>query len=166
MWTLTDVGWCIVAGDSSSHGTALAWLALLATQIVLNSLLGQYALLDQRALGMSLCSGVSSMLFSKSMALPSNTSKGTVVTLVSTDAVRIRSVLEHIHLLWITPLNILSALTMCWMLLGSATLGALGVVAVLLPINWLSTQQFEVVQDKMLSQQQSRMKRFTEVCGL
>ena len=59
---------------------------------------------------------------------------GAIVTLMSADAERLPMAMLLVHSAWILPIFILSALIMMWNLIGLATLVAIGIIVLTVPV--------------------------------
>ncbi|GFU41793.1 canalicular multispecific organic anion transporter 2, partial [Nephila pilipes] len=64
-----------------------------------------------------------------------NFTVGEVVNLMSVDTQRIMDYVQMVNLLWSAPLQIVIAIYLLWQQLGIATLGGLGVMILMIPLN-------------------------------
>lgn len=88
---------------------------------------------------------------------------GEIVNLMSVDTQRIMDYMQVFNLLWVTPLQIGIAIFLLWGQLGVATMGGVGVMLLLLPINGVITAYIRKYQVALMKQKDKRTKLMNEI---
>ncbi|KAL1477414.1 hypothetical protein MTO96_017487, partial [Rhipicephalus appendiculatus] len=129
---------------------------------------GQY---DYRiyVISMRMRSAMINAIYKKALALSSvargQYTTGEIVNLMSVDTQRVMDYIQVFNLIWITPLQIGLAIWLLWGQLGIATLGGLGVMIILLPINGVVTAYIRKYQVQLMKHKDRRLKLMNEILG-
>ncbi|XP_075738556.1 ATP-binding cassette sub-family C member 3 isoform X2 [Rhipicephalus microplus] len=129
---------------------------------------GQY---DYRiyVISMRMRSAMINAIYKKALALSSvargQYTTGEIVNLMSVDTQRVMDYIQVYNLIWITPLQIGLAIWLLWGQLGIATLGGLGVMIILLPINGVVTAYIRKYQVQLMKHKDRRLKLMNEILG-
>ncbi|KAK8778644.1 hypothetical protein V5799_020015 [Amblyomma americanum] len=129
---------------------------------------GQY---DYRiyVISMRMRSAMINAIYQKALVLSSvargQFTTGEIVNLMSVDTQRVMDYIQVFNLIWITPLQIGLAIWLLWGQLGIATLGGLGVMIILLPINGVVTAYIRKYQVQLMRHKDRRLKLMNEILG-
>lgn len=129
---------------------------------------GQY---DYRiyVISMRMRSAMINAIYKKALALSSvargQYTTGEIVNLMSVDTQRVMDYIQVYNLIWITPLQIGLAIWLLWGQLGIATLGGLGVMIILLPVNGVVTAYIRKYQVQLMKHKDRRIKLMNEILG-
>ncbi|KAK8766469.1 hypothetical protein V5799_006750 [Amblyomma americanum] len=129
---------------------------------------GQY---DYRiyVISMRMRSAIINAIYKKALVLSSvargEYTTGEIVTLMSVDTQRVMDYIQVFNLIWITPLQIGLAIWLLWGQLGIATLGGLGVMIILIPVNGAVTAYIRKCQVQLMKHKDRRLKLMNEMLG-
>lgn len=90
-------------------------------------------------------------------------SLGALTTLLSVDVGRPLAAVPFLHVLWSAPLQIGVALYLLYGQLGLATFAGLGVIVLLLPVNFALAKGMSAVQERLMKCKDGRMAKIVEV---
>jgi ABC-type multidrug transport system fused ATPase/permease subunit len=89
---------------------------------------------------------------------------GTIINLMSTDSFRIAEVTAYLHYLTASaPVQLVIAIAMLWRVMGVSALPALGVMVLLLPVNYLIARGFTSTSRRIQKTTDKRLHRTNEV---
>ncbi|XP_064490246.1 multidrug resistance-associated protein 1-like [Ornithodoros turicata] len=153
--------------DPIWKGLLFAFTMFFASMV--ESLLnGQY---DYRifCVAMRMRSAIINAVYQKTLKLSSTArskfTTGEIVTLMSVDTQRVMDYMQVFNLLWVTPLQIGIAIYLLWGQLGVATMGGVGIMLLLLPINGVITAYIRKYQVVLMKQKDKRIKIMNEILG-
>ena len=132
-------------------------------------------------------SGLSAIIYKKSLKLSSSSrnkfSSGEIINLIAVDATKIQEALTFVTFIWTSPLHVGLTVYFTWQFIGSAVLVGLyfycrfihyiffhlmsflglGVLLILLPMNWLDFYYMERFQKKQMEHKDMRVKLIGEI---
>ncbi|XP_077529739.1 multidrug resistance-associated protein 1-like [Haemaphysalis longicornis] len=129
---------------------------------------GQY---DYRiyVISMRMRSAMINAIYKKALALSAVArgcyTTGEIVNVMSVDTQRVMDYIQIYNLIWITPLQIGLAIWLLWGQLGIATLGGLGVMIILLPVNGVVAAYIRKHQVQLMKHKDRRLKLMNEILG-
>ncbi|KAJ2649364.1 Transporter of the ATP-binding cassette (ABC) [Coemansia sp. RSA 1250] len=93
----------------------------------------------------------------------SMTSMGKITNLMAVDAHKISEVSAYLHTLYQLPAEIVITILMLYQLLGIASMGGLGTIIVLVPIQWKLVSIWSVYQNQLMKTSDRRMSMMNEI---
>jgi ABC-type multidrug transport system fused ATPase/permease subunit len=151
--------------DDGSFEQGVAWAAALAALGGVYVVANTHSAVMGMQMGMRARTAATAAIHAKLLRSSSNTSRGTVSTLVGTDAGRLVDIGWDLHSIWAAPLYLVIAVGLTWRLLGVAILPALGVALLLLPVTTTLMSSFDRTSASILKHQQRRMTVMSEIVG-
>jgi ABC-type multidrug transport system fused ATPase/permease subunit len=91
------------------------------------------------------------------------TSTGTLMNLLSTDAGTPTGVIYFLNLLWSSPSQIIVALILLWRLLGPAVLAGVSFMLITLPLNAWLFRRMSKIEEEFSAKRDERVKRVNEM---
>ncbi|KAH7939131.1 hypothetical protein HPB52_007142 [Rhipicephalus sanguineus] len=165
---LTFVSPLILDSDDPLWRGLLFAFTMFFSAMLESILNGQY---DYRiyVISMRMRSAMINAIYKKALALSSvargQYTTGEIVNLMSVDTQRVMDYIQVFNLIWITPLQIGLAIWLLWGQLGIATLGGLGVMIILLPVNGVVTAYIRKYQVQLMKHKDRRLKLMNEILG-
>eukprot|EP00124_Ichthyophonus_hoferi_P005008 Ihof_evm1s639 gene=Ihof_evmTU1s639 len=160
----------LFAKDSSapvSHGYSLA-IALFAVVTLQTLFLNQYYHLCFQT-GIRVRTAVATSVYQKSLRLSSGARKestlGEITNLMSVDAQRFLNVTGYLQTLWSAPLQICLALYFLYETMGPSIFAGLGVMLLMIPINFITTTIIAKKEQKLMDARDERMVSVNEALG-
>ncbi|CDW52941.1 multidrug resistanceprotein k; multidrug resistan ceprotein j; multidrug resistanceprotein b [Trichuris trichiura] len=150
---------------SLSYGIFFSFMLLLIG--IFQSLLLQTYYAITFRVGMNLKSILMSAIFEKALRLSSEsrrqTTAGEMTNMLSVDIERILEVCPYLLLVWSAPLEVILALVFLWSNLGPSVLAGLGVMVLMVPINFgLSNMELKC-QVQQMALKDKRLKMMNEI---
>ncbi|KAJ2451544.1 Transporter of the ATP-binding cassette (ABC) [Coemansia sp. RSA 2336] len=93
----------------------------------------------------------------------SMTSMGKITNLMAVDAHKVSEVSAYLHTLYQLPAEIVITILMLYQLLGIASMGGLGTIIVLVPIQWKLVSIWSVYQNQLMKTSDRRMSMMNEI---
>ncbi|XP_054723431.1 multidrug resistance-associated protein 1-like [Uloborus diversus] len=118
-------------------------------------------------IAMRIRSCIISVVYKKALVLSNaarkNFTVGEIVNLMSVDTQRVMDYVQLVNLLWSAPLQIVIAVYLLWQQLGYATLGGLGVMILMIPLNAVISVLIRKFQVLLMRDKDKRTKLMNEV---
>ncbi|KHJ47249.1 ABC transporter transmembrane region [Trichuris suis] len=148
-----------------SYGIFFSFMLLLIG--VFQSLLLQTYHITTSRVGMNLKSILTSAIFEKALRLSNESRKqttaGEMINMMSADIERVLHVCPYLLLVWSAPLEVILALVFLWGNLGPSVFAGLGVMVLMIPINFAISNLELKCQVQQMALKDTRMKMMNEV---
>ncbi|KAL6061689.1 Canalicular multispecific organic anion transporter 1 [Balamuthia mandrillaris] len=151
---------CLTEGRGLKEG--LAWTLGLFLASLTKTLANQQQNKEAELLGLDAKTSVSAAVYRKNLRL-NGQSKGEVMTLMSTDATKFRSLARQLNFLFTSPVTITLILVKLFFMLGVSALAGVAVMILFLPINVVTMYNFTHLQDHMMRYSEKRVKIISEI---
>ncbi|KFD70131.1 hypothetical protein M514_02283 [Trichuris suis] len=148
-----------------SYGIFFSFMLLLIG--IFQSLLLQTYHITMTRVGMNLKSILISAIFEKALRLSNESRKqttaGEMINMMSADIERVLHVCPYLLLVWSAPLEVILALVFLWGNLGPSVFAGLGVMVLMIPINFAISNLELKCQVQQMALKDTRMKMMNEV---
>ncbi|PRP77744.1 putative multidrug resistance protein [Planoprotostelium fungivorum] len=153
--------------DSQQTYVGLGLVAVLSGSMLLGSILqNQYAYLIHN-LGIQVHTAITNIVYHKCFHLSSksrqSSSIGSMVNLQSIDAEKFEQLMPYLHMMWISPIEMIVAMVLLYNQLGWAAMAGLAVMVVLIPVNVYLAHYLTRVFDELMELRDSRTEKMNEI---
>ncbi|TID16010.1 hypothetical protein E6O75_ATG09068 [Venturia nashicola] len=94
----------------------------------------------------------------------SQVNSGTIINLMAVDSFKVSEICAYLHFLWAsTPVQFVMAIYLLYKILGYSSIAGIGMMALLLPINMIISNQFSKIQKQILAATDGRINTTNEV---
>jgi len=133
----------------------------------IQTLLFEHSIHIMMTIGMRVHTAIIGLVYEKALLLSSKSrgqsTAGELVNLMSVDAMHIMQTTNYINSLWSSPIQFGVALFFLYNTLGISTLAGLGVMLLIVPLNWLIVDRIVALQAKQMAEKDERIKMMNEV---
>ncbi|XP_023246593.1 multidrug resistance-associated protein 4-like [Copidosoma floridanum] len=153
---------------SSSPSDAYCYATIVVVATILDSSIFCHTLYQARQLGMRLRIAASSLIYRKmirlSCASANEASGGLVINLLSNDVARFELVLNFLHYVWVTPIQILVIAYFMWCKMGLTSLiGLLAIILQTIPIQVYIGKLVHALRKKLTEKIDRRVLLINEI---
>ncbi|XP_052813608.1 multidrug resistance-associated protein 1-like isoform X2 [Mya arenaria] len=135
--------------------------------IILQSLFFHNMTHKTMTLGIRVRSALISSIFKKSLTTNNQarteSTTGEIVNLMSVDAEHVKDLCGYIWGIWSCPLQIILSLIFLYFTVGYSMFAGLGVMVLLVPLNWFITTKLQGYEEMQMAFKDSRIKLMTEI---
>ncbi|XP_040290619.1 canalicular multispecific organic anion transporter 1-like [Bufo bufo] len=143
------------------------YAALLLVTGLIQSLCLQQYFQGCFVLGMRVRTTLTAAVYKKALtvsnAIRKESTVGETVNLMSADAQEFMDLMNSIHLIWSSPLQVIVSVVFLWAELGPSVLAGLGVIILLIPINAVLATKSKTFQMKNMKNKDKRLKIMNEI---
>lgn len=147
------------------HGLLLC-AAVTASQLLMSFCLRHY-FFKCYVTGLRVRTAMVTAVYRKALTLSSSERQarrlGEITNLMSIDAQRLQELMNYLHALWYSPLQIGLALYFLWQQLGFSSLGGVLVIVVMIPVTKYTAQWMAGMQKRLMAAKDRRIELNTEV---
>ena len=152
---------------SEALSTGLFYVAVLfVSQLLMSVFLRQYFFWCFRV-GMRLRSAIVTSVFAKTLSISTGAfarkSTGEIQNLMAVDSTRLQDLTPYLHAVWYSLYQIALALYLLWAEVGAASLAAICVILLTIPLTGKVSTMLKDIQQKVVSVRDERIKMSNEV---
>ncbi|XP_055398764.1 ATP-binding cassette sub-family C member 4-like [Bubalus kerabau] len=156
--------------DPSDSGVLLktyGYTAVLNVCLFIWSILVHFSFYYVQRIGMRLRVAMCHMIYCKTLRLSNSaigkTTTGQIVNMLSNDVNRFDRVMIRLHILWIGPLNAITAIILLWMEIGISSLAGMALLIIFMLLQSFSGKLFSSLRRKSAAFTDTRLRTMNEV---
>ncbi|XP_061290380.1 ATP-binding cassette sub-family C member 4-like [Bos javanicus] len=153
--------------DSGVLFKTYGYTAVLNLCLFIWSILVHFCFYYVQRIGMRLRVAMCHMIYCKTLRLSNSaigkTTTGQIVNMMSNDVNRFDRVMIRLHILWIGPLNAITAIILLWMEIGISSLAGMALLIIFMLLQSFSGKLFSSLRSKSAAFTDSRLRTMNEV---
>ncbi|XP_070656492.1 ATP-binding cassette sub-family C member 4-like [Bos indicus] len=153
--------------DSGVLFKTYGYTAVLNLCLFIWSILVHFCFYYVQRVGMRLRVAMCHMIYCKTLRLSNSaigkTTTGQIVNMMSNDVNRFDRVMIRLHILWIGPLNAITAIILLWMEIGISSLAGMALLIIFMLLQSFSGKLFSSLRSKSAAFTDTRLRTMNEV---
>uniref|UniRef100_A0A8B9Y3L4 Multidrug resistance-associated protein 4 n=1 Tax=Bos mutus grunniens TaxID=30521 RepID=A0A8B9Y3L4_BOSMU len=153
--------------DSGALFKAYGYTAVLNVCFLILNILHNFFFYYTQRIGMRLRVAMCHIIYRKTLRLSNSaigkTTTGQIVNMMSNDVNRFDRVMIRLHILWIGPLNAITAIILLWMEIGISSLAGMALLIIFMLLQSFSGKLFSSLRSKSAAFTDTRLRTMNEV---